>query len=59
MSIPHDGGIAPPGVDPPAQWVMAALEEYKSLRVEIVDAIQAQRQIMQIGLTGLSVLVGL
>jgi hypothetical protein len=32
------------------------LEEYKSLRVEIVDAIQAQRQIMQIGLTGLAVI---
>jgi hypothetical protein len=35
------------------------LEEYKSLRVEIVDAIQAQRQIMRIGLTGLAVLIGL
>ena len=37
----------------------ATLEEYKSLRAEIVDAIQAQRQIMQLGVTGLSVLIGL
>lgn len=29
------------------------------IKFEIVDAIQAQRQIMQIGLTGLSVLIGL
>jgi hypothetical protein len=48
-----------PNADPPPQWVTAALEEYKSLRAEIVDSIQAQRQIMQIGLTGLSVLIGL
>jgi hypothetical protein len=73
MSTPHDRGIAEnsrvgnqvtsrtssSSSDPPPQWVTAALEEYKSLRVEIIDAIQAQRQIMQIGLTGLSVLVGL
>ncbi|MGQ0773291.1 MAG: hypothetical protein ACT4NY_02555 [Pseudonocardiales bacterium] len=45
--------------EPSAQWLAASLEEYKSLRAEIVDAIQAQRQIMQIGITGLSVLVGL
>ena len=73
MSTPHDHGIAEnsrvgnqdtsrtssSSSDPPPQWVTAALEEYKSLRVEIIDAIQAQRQIMQIGLTGLSVLIGL
>lgn len=41
------------------QWLAATLEEYKSLRVEIIDAIQAGRQIMQVGITGLSVLVGL
>jgi hypothetical protein len=46
-------------IDPSPQWVTATLEEYKSLRVEIVDAIQAQRHIMQIGLTGLSVMIGL
>jgi hypothetical protein len=45
--------------DPPPQWVTAALEEYKSLRVEIIDAVQTQRQIMQIWLTGSSVLIGL
>lgn len=45
--------------EPSAQWLMTALEEYKSLRAEIVDSIQAQRQIMQVGITGLSVLVGL
>lgn len=43
----------------PDQWLIAALEEYRSLRVEIVDAIEAQRKIMQLGLTGLSVLIGL
>jgi len=48
-----------PSSEPSAQWLAASLEEYKSLRIEIVDAIQAQRQIMQLGITGLSVLVGL
>ena len=38
------------------QWLIAALEEYRSLRVEIVDAIDTQRKIMQLGVTGLSVL---
>ena len=45
--------------EPSAQWLTAALEEYKALRAEIVDSIQAQRQIMQIGITSLSVLIGL
>lgn len=48
-----------PSAEPSTQWLAASLEEYKSLRAEIVDAIQAQRQIMQIGITGLSVLIGL
>lgn len=46
-------------VEVPDQWLAATLEEYKSLRVEIIDAIQAGRQIMQVGITGISVLVGL
>lgn len=41
------------------RWLIAAMEEYKSLRVEILDAIDAQRKIMQLGVTGLSVLIGL
>lgn len=40
-------------------WLTAALEEYRSIRIEIVDAIQAQRTIMQLGATALSVLIGL
>lgn len=44
---------------PSDQWLSAALEEYRSLRVEILDAIEAQRKIMQLGVTGLSVLIGL
>jgi hypothetical protein len=44
---------------PPDQWLIVALEEYKSLRIEIVDAIEAQRKIMQLGVTALSVLIGL
>jgi hypothetical protein len=59
MSHHDTSRTSSPSTDPPPQWVTAALEEYKSLRAEIVDAIQAQRQIMQIGLTGLSVLIGL
>jgi len=42
-----------------AWWFSSALEEYKVLRVEVVDASQAQRTTMQLGLTALSVLVGL
>jgi hypothetical protein len=30
-----------PSAEPSTQWLTVALEEYKSLRVEIVDAIQA------------------
>lgn len=48
-----------PAAEPSPQWLAATLEEYKSIRAEIIDAIQAQRQIMQIGVTGLSVLIGL
>jgi len=51
--------LSTPSAEPSAQWLTAALEEYKSLRAEIVDSIQAQRQIMQVGMTGLSVLIGL
>lgn len=40
-------------------WLIVALEEYKALRTEIVDSIQAQRTIMQLGVTGVSVLIGL
>ena len=43
---------------PPAEWLTMALEEYRALRVEIVEAIQAQRTIMQVGTTGLAVLIG-
>jgi hypothetical protein len=42
-----------------SDWVTVAMEEYKALRVEIIDAIQAQRRIMLLGVTGLSVLIGL
>ncbi|MGH3767167.1 MAG: hypothetical protein ACRDTX_18770 [Pseudonocardiaceae bacterium] len=59
----HPRRLDAPTVDtaskPPDQWLTTALEEYKSLRVEIVDAIEAQRKIMQLGVTGLSVLIGL
>jgi hypothetical protein len=44
---------------PGEQWLTAALEEYRSLRIEIIDAIEAQRKIMQLGVTALSVLIGL
>jgi hypothetical protein len=37
----------------------AALEEYKALRAEILDAMQGQRTISQLGIAGISVLVGL
>ena len=40
-------------------WLIVALEEYKALRTEIVDSIHAQRTIMQLGVTGVSVLIGL
>lgn len=62
------GSTHPPRLDAPAietaeklpdQWLAAALEEYRSLRAEIVDAIEAQRKTMQLGVTGLSVLIGL
>ncbi|MGH2620966.1 MAG: hypothetical protein ACRDHG_10420 [Anaerolineales bacterium] len=46
------------GAEFSVQWLTASLEEYKAIRAEIVDSIQAQRQIMQVGVTGLSVLVG-
>jgi len=42
-----------------SKWLSVALEEYDALRVEIIDAIQAQRTIMQVGTAGLSVLIGL
>jgi len=46
--------------DPVAMpWLTVALEEYKALRAEIIEAIQAQRTIMQLGITGVSVLIGL
>lgn len=48
-----------PNAEPSAQWLAATFEERKTLRVEIVDAIQAQHQIMQVGVAGLAVLVGL
>jgi hypothetical protein len=55
--------LEPPRVDaadkPGEQWLTAALEEYRSLRIEIIDAIEAQRKIMQLGVTALSVLIGL
>jgi hypothetical protein len=35
------------------------LEEYRSLRIEIIDAIEDQRKIIQLGVTALSVLIGL
>lgn len=48
------------GADKPIDyWLIAALEEYKSLRSEIVDSIEAQRKTMQLGITGISVLIGL
>lgn len=58
---PHrlDGPAIDAADKPPDQWLTAALEEYKSLRAEIVDAIEAQRKTMQLGVTGLSVLIGL
>lgn len=40
-------------------WLIVALEEYKALRAEIVDSIQAQRTVMQLGFTGVSLLIGL
>lgn len=57
----HPCRLDAPAIDTadPGQWLIAALEEYKSLRVEIIDAIEAQRKIMQLGVTGLSVLIGL
>ena len=51
------------GLDSPADsvspWLTVALEEYKALRVEIVDSIHAQRTTMQLGMTGVSILIGL
>lgn len=60
----HPGRVDTPVIatadnPPPDQWLIVALEEYKSLRIEIVDAIEAQRKIMQLGVTALSVLIGL
>jgi len=39
-------------------WLTVALEEYKALRTEVIEAIQAQRTIMQLGITGILVLLG-
>lgn len=51
-------GPSHPDLDPPAEWLAIALEEYRALRAEIVEAIQAQRTIMQVGTTGVAVLIG-
>lgn len=44
---------------PASLWLMVALEEYKALRAEIIESIQAQRTILQLGVTGISALIGL
>lgn len=55
--------LATPAIDtaykPLDQWLVAALEEYRSLRVEIIDSIESQRKTMQLGVTAISVLIGL
>lgn len=55
---PTNHPLAPTSYHNDNQWLTVALEEYRSIRIEIVDAIQAQRTIMQLGITGLSVLIG-
>src|ERR1700704_1365086 len=54
--VPSRGPQSDP--QPPAEWLTIALEEYRALRAEIVEAIQAQRTIMQVGTTGVAVLIG-
>lgn len=40
-------------------WLTAALHEYDTLRTEIIDRMQAQRTIMQVGAISTAVLIGL
>ncbi len=54
----HEGASDSPAASA-SLWFTIVLEEYKALRVEIVDAIHAQRTIMQLGVTGVSVLIGI
>jgi positive regulator of sigma E activity len=42
-----------------ARWLTAALAEYQSLRAESLQAQQAQQTVLQFGITGVAVLIGL
>ncbi|BAL90127.1 hypothetical protein AMIS_49070 [Actinoplanes missouriensis 431] len=42
-----------------SRWTTVALAEYQSLRAESLQAQQAQQTIMQFGITGIAVLIGL
>jgi hypothetical protein len=48
-----------PQDDAATRWLTAALAEYQSLRAESLQAQQAQLTILQFGITGVAVLVGL
>jgi hypothetical protein len=51
MSQPQDEALT--------RWLTAALAEYQSLRTESLQAQQAQQTILQFGITGVAVLLGL
>jgi hypothetical protein len=40
------------------RWLTAALSEYSSLRAESLNALQVQNTIMQFGIAGIAVLIG-